>query len=207
MMRVLFFLFILIILYSCTEGNKKTSVEKNKVLQPPKTQKEISIKKIGELRFRMGYVIEGKTLSLNQLKKIGEDKRTYYYAGKPDTVLLKTFQDLGLVNNDELILRKFNSCKIYDYDHRKALFTLSDSLQKELAVELCYKGGYHQFGLCVADGQQTAEIEIDGWYFEGLKYMLLDIIEGGYKELVILNNYYIMNGDNSDLFIYQINHN
>ena len=58
MMRVLFFLFILIILHSCTEGNKKTSVEKNKVLQPPKTQKDISIKKIGELRFRMGYVIE-----------------------------------------------------------------------------------------------------------------------------------------------------
>ena len=110
-MRVLFFLFIVMILYSCSEGNKKTPVEKNKVLLQPKTQKEISVKKIGELRFRMTYVIEGKVLSLNQLKKIDEDKQTYYYAANPDTALLKKFQDLGLVNINELLLRKFKSLK------------------------------------------------------------------------------------------------
>jgi len=205
-MRVLSFLFIMIILYSCSDENKKTQVEKITALPQTKTQKEISIKKIGELCFRMGYVIEGKTLNLSQLKKIGEDKRTYYYAGKSDTTLLKKFQDLGLVNNDELILRKFNSCKIYDYDRPEALFTLEDPMQKKLIAELC-KIDESKFNLWVSDSSKISEIEIDGFYHEGLKFMLLDVVPGGYKEVVILNNYYIMNGENSDIFIYEIKKN
>ena len=204
-MRVLSFLFIIII-YSCSGENKKTQVEKIPALQQTKTQKEVSIKKIGELRFRMTYVIEGKTLSLNQLKKIGEDKQTYYYAANPDTALIKKFQDLGVVNSNELLQKKFNSCKIYDNDDPEALFTIDDPIRKRLIAGLCRKDEF-KFNLWVSDSSKTMEIEIDGFYSYGLKFMLLDIITGGYKEVVILNDYYIANGDNSDLFIYQINYN
>ncbi len=171
------------------------------------TVKRLSVKKVGVLRFRRSYAaIQYREMSDAELESITRSNPEPDYFN--DTILVKTFQGLGLINkNEELLLKKFDSCKIYDYDHRNALFTLTDPLQKKLVVELCYIGGYNQFNLCVADDQQTSEIEIYGWYFEGLKYMLLDIIVGGYKEIVILNNYYIMNGDNSDLFIYQINYN
>lgn len=54
---------------------------------------------------------------------------------------------------------------------------------------------------------KRSEIEIEGNYGmlnEDIKYLLLDIIPGGYKEVIVLNEYYIMNGDNSDLYIYEI---
>ncbi len=33
---------------------------------------------------------------------------------------------------------------------------------------------------------------------------IIDIVPGGNKELVLLDEYYISNGDNSDLIIYEI---
>jgi hypothetical protein len=204
-MKVLSFLLTVIILHSCSDKEKKP-VKKITIPHQTEIQKKISIQKIGELRFRMSYVVEGKTLNLNQLKKIGEDKQTYYYAAKPDTALLKKFQDLGLVTNNELLQRKFNSCKIYDYNDPEALFTIEDPVQKRLIAGLCRKDEF-KFDIWISDSSKTMEIEIDGFYVYGLKFILLDIIPGGYKEVVILNDYYIANGDNSDLFIYQINYN
>lgn len=37
-----------------------------------------------------------------------------------------------------------------------------------------------------------------------ISYLLLDLIPGGYPEIVVLNEYYIMNGDNSDIYIYEV---
>jgi len=37
-----------------------------------------------------------------------------------------------------------------------------------------------------------------------LKYCRLDIIPDGNKEIVLLSEYYIMNGDNFELFVYEI---
>ena len=206
-MRVLSFLFIIII-YSCSGQYKKTPVEKIVTIQQTKTQKGISIRKIGELRFRMSYVVEGKTLNLNQLKKIGEDGRTYYYAGKPDTVLLKKFQELGLVNNkSELLLKKFKSIKNIDFDHLNVEFQINDPYLEKLSCKLIRKDSTAYYNLIISDSMIKTQIQVDGFYMADLKFMLLDVMPGGYKEVVILNDYYIMNGDNSDLFIYEINYN
>ena len=206
-MRVLSFLFIMIILYSCSGENKKTSIEKIKAPRQTKTEKKISIKKIGELRFRRSYADnQFREMSHAEYEEIRRSNPEPDYFN--DSLLVKKFQKIGLINSKkELLLRKFNSFKVYDYEHPEALFILEDSSQMKLSSELCKINGVNEFNLWVSDGTKAQEIKIDGFYFEGLKYMLLDIIKGGYKEVVILNNYYIMNGDNSDLFIYEINYN
>ena len=166
-MRVLFFLFTAVVLHSCSEANKNPQVEKKIV--PPQIEniKKLSIRKVGELGFRRSY--SGSAPDNKWTNPWGYNNR--------DTLLMKKFLEIGLVNNyGNLLLKKFDSCKVYDYYHRNVLFTLSDSLQKNLAVELCYTGGHNQFDLCAGDGEQTLEIEIDGWYFEGLKFIIADII-------------------------------
>ena len=37
-----------------------------------------------------------------------------------------------------------------------------------------------------------------------ISYLIVDLIPGGYPEIVVLNEYYIMNGDNSDIYIYEV---
>ena len=37
-----------------------------------------------------------------------------------------------------------------------------------------------------------------------ISYLILDLIPGGYPEIVVLNEYYIMNGDNSNIYIYEV---
>jgi hypothetical protein len=206
-MRVLFSFLIAPILYCCSDTNKKAQVEKKIVYPQIENAKKLSIRKVGELRFRRSYAdIQFREMSDAELEQIRRSNPSPDFFN--DSTLVKKFQKIGLLNGkEELLLRKFDSYKVYDYDHRSALFILTDSIENKITVEICYKGGYANFDLCVGDGQQNSEIEIDGAYFEGLKYMLLDIVERGYKEIVILNNYYIMNGDNSDLLIYEIKYN
>lgn len=204
-MRPLFLLVIIIFILGCK--GKKTAEASKKSLPKYKIDsfEKISIKKVGELRFRMTYVVEGKTLNINQLKKIGQNKLDYYYAAKPDTILLKKFQELGLVTEmHELLLRRFKSFKTVDPDHFNAEFELKDSGLKKLDCKLIRNNGNSHYTLSVSDSLQSSQILIDGFYIEGLKFMFLDIISGGYKEIAILNNYYISNGDNSDIFIYEI---
>jgi len=195
--RVFFFLFIATFLYSCSGQNKKAPVEKETIKAEVQTAKKLLIQKVGELGFRRTYSGSDP-----------DNKWDNPWGYNRDTLLVKSFQEIGLVTrHNRLLLEKFDSCKLYDYDHPEASFILTDLQQKNLKVQFCYKGGYANFDLSVADGQQSSEIEIDGSYFEGLKYLLLDIVDGGYKEIVVLNNYYIMNGDNSDLLIYEIKYN
>ena len=61
----------------------------------------------------------------------------------------------------------------------------------------------HDYKFVVSDGADTASIKIDG-FTEELKYAFVDAIPNGNKELVILNTYYIMNGYNFDLLIFEL---
>ena len=205
-MKLALFVFITLITCGCKEKQMNKPVAQTKPQAKAETPKEISIKKIGELRFRRSYAaIQYREMSDAELESIRRSNPEPDYFN--DSILVKKFQTLGLVNKqEELLLKKFKSIKLYDYDHPEAYFTLEDSIQKKLIALLCRRYAENEFNLWVSDSLLTAEIGVEGFYPEGLKFMLVDVIPGGYKEVVILNNYYIMNGDNSDLLIYEIKH-
>ncbi len=208
-MKLVFFIVAFLMICGCQERKANEASKKNPPYLETEILKKLSVKKVGELRFRMAYVIEGKTLNFNQLKKIGQDKPVDYYDTNTDTILLKKFQELGLVKNKyELLLKKFKSLKIIDFEHPETSFELSDSIQKKINCQLRKSNKEMKYNLLVSDSLLSSQIEVEGFYLsEGLKFMLLDVIPGGYKEIVILNNYYISNGDNSDIYVYEIKKN
>ena len=64
-----------------------------------------------------------------------------------------------------------------------------------------------QYELIISDKKQEVITELEehyGYLNRDISYLLLDLILGGYPEIVVLNEYYIMNGDNSNIFIYQV---
>ena len=91
-----------------------------------------------------------------------------------------------------------------DLDHPNAEFVLKDPGINKLVCKLIRNDSNSHYTFSVSDSLRSTQIILDGFYVEGLKFMLFDIMPGGFKELVILNQYYIANGENSDIFIYEI---
>ena len=119
-----------------------------------------------------------------------------------DSTLVKKFQELGLVKNSGLLRIKFKSNKSSDF---KLTGLHGDTINCQIVKE--EKENKYNKRKLIVTRDQTVEMEIEGFYGAGnseLKYLLLDVVPGGYKEIVILNEYYIMNGDNSDLYIYEV---
>jgi len=67
-----------------------------------------------------------------------------------------------------------------------------------------------RFTLAVPDLKNKKLIEVGSFFIPGtsdLRYLLMDFKPGGFKEIIVLHEYYIMNGDNSDIYIYEIKNN
>jgi len=56
----------------------------------------------------------------------------------------------------------------------------------------------------ISFSKDVIEIDTNATPLQELDYTFLDIIPGGNKELVFLDDYYIMNGYNFDLKVYEI---
>jgi hypothetical protein len=198
-MRVLSFLLVAIILFGCSEKEQKISTEKTTTPQQVVAVKKLSIQKVGELRFRKSY--SGSSPD-------NESDNPWLY-DKVDSSILKRFQELGLVNQtSQLLFKKFKSFKKIDYDHLNAEFEIFDSINKKLYCKLIRREDNTYYDLLITNSFDSVKLKVDGFYVnaDALKFMLLDVINGGYQEIVILSDYYIINGDNSDIFIYEINY-
>jgi len=207
-MRVLFVFLIAIFLYSCSEANKKPQVEKKIIPHQIENVKKLSIRKVGELRFRRSYAdIQFREMSNAELEKIRKSNPEYYYAGEPDSFLLKRLETLNYLDqNYDLFRNKFKINKSKEFE-----VTGNDSIAlKCWFIRPQDTTKYDKYNLVLNKNNLNTEIEIEGFYsftYDEIKYLLLDIIPGGFKEVLVLSEYYFMNGDNSDLFIYEIKYN
>lgn len=206
-MRILSFFLIVVILHSCTEAKQKSEVDKKNIRPKIINQKNLVIRKVDDLRFRRSYADrQFRKMSDGEYERIKRSNPGGY--SNYDTSLLKKFREIGLLDkNYDLFLKKFKSLKIVDFDHQNVSFQIQDSIQNKLNCEFRRVDKTSKYTLSVSDGLLNSKIDVDGFYMADLKFMLLDIVPGGYREVVILNDYYIMNGDNSDIFIYEIKYN
>jgi len=163
----------------------------------------LSIHKAGELRFRRSY-------GDNQFRDMSDKEYEEIRSGNPhpdyfnDSVLMKKFQKTGLINKENGLLRhNFKFSKTKD-------FQLSANNGKNLLCKIArpaYPEHNDLYIIIATNENELSEIAMEGHYGisnEDIKYLLIDIIPGGYKEIIVLNEYYIMNGDNSDIYIYEI---
>lgn len=109
----------------------------------------------------------------------------------------KRFAERGLVKDDQLLLSKFRF-------NPSADFQLTSPLKDTLSVKITPTAeDFSLYTISVTGKGRTARVDIPE-YMQELKFTLPDMVPGGYKEIVILNEYYIMNGDNFDLLVYEI---
>lgn len=170
-------------------------------------EKTFSVEYIGELGFRKTYA---NIQFLNNEKERDEyieqqQKSNPILLAHPadsNFTILNRFTQLGLISRNtsdeyELLLTKFNfltkdTFSFYNISGTKCnLKFYNDSSGRSTFFKL-----FSTIDTIVVDTESTI--------LQDLNYIFLDIIPGGNKELVFLNDYYIMNGDNFYLKVYKI---
>lgn len=114
-----------------------------------------------------------------------------------DSSLVKRFESLGLAKGAELFLSKFR------FDTSSNLQLINSNGEK---ISLWFEFAPWRFNknkLNASFANDTIQINLPG-SSAGLQYTWLDVLPGGNKELVYLDEYYIMNGDNFDFIVYAI---
>jgi hypothetical protein len=203
-MRLLFLFSILILVLGCHEKKSNNPESQSHALIKKDTVVKISIKQIGVLRFRKSYAdVQFRKVSIKELELMEKANPTADYLNN-DTALTKRFQQLKLVKGYEFLEKKFKTYRLLNYDHPKVSFELQDEAGEKFKCRFIKKEKENEYSLIVSDNVRTSQIQVDGHYMNGLKFMLLDIVPGGHKEIVVLEEYYIMNGDNSDIYVYEV---
>jgi hypothetical protein len=186
-------------LFSC---GQKDAEEMNENSIQPSPKKKIEVRLIGELRARKSYsniqfMDDDKEIDKYLKKQRASNPLVYETSGLISKILVTQFERLGLIKNGEIILKNFKK----QTDEKT---TYSDSSGREINL-LFYVNqltGHYNFKLLSA--KDSVDVDTGGTNLQNLDYAFMNIIPGGNKELVYLNDYYIMNGDNFDFMIYEI---
>lgn len=89
------------------------------------------------------------------------------------------------------------------------VFNLTDEFGHQIEGKFRHQSGKQndRYQLEISNEKSKASFNLQESYGalnRDISYLLPDLIPGGYPEIVVLNEYYIMNGDNSDIYIYEI---
>ncbi|MFY1047341.1 hypothetical protein [Chryseobacterium sp. GP-SGM7] len=182
-MKILYILF-LFQLFSCNENKPKHSLNQNTTI----TEKQIQEYKV--LNFRRTYVGH-ENLPEKELKKLHESNPTLLV--QEDSEILRKLNELKILEDNNLLVSKFDNKKL-----NKAY------LDHENVIEITCKYdslNYSEIKLSIQNGTKKAlkTLDFKGDHIVGI--ILKDIDNDNVKEILILRYYYIMNGDNFDLWV------
>jgi hypothetical protein len=188
-----------VFLFSCGEKNEK---EKKANSIKPVTKPKIEVRLIGEMRTRRSYAIiqsmdNDKAIDSFLSKRRADNPTLGYQPDSPSQYLVKQFERLDLIKNEELLLKNFKK-----QTGEKTVYI--DSLGRKIDLEFYHSmvTDHMHFKLLLA--KDSVDIDTGATNLQDLDYDFLDVIPGGNKELVFLDDYYIMNGDNFDFKVYEI---
>jgi hypothetical protein len=190
--------FSLFIIISCSQKKEKQS---EVILPEKKIEKRLSITGIGRLEFDRSY---SAGMAINNEK----ERNKYYKEVKKSNPFLNItpydsldlqnkFQNLGFVNGYELTLKKFK------YETKKD-FEISDEKGKSIQAHFERKDSVAEWKLFVFNKKDTSQIELQPYYIFQLKYALLNIIPGGYPEIVVFIEDYISNNERYIFEVFEI---
>ncbi|WP_396160638.1 hypothetical protein [Flavobacterium sp.] len=179
---------LLFFLFSCEGKKSNTEIEVHSKSSDSQKNKQTfnQIQEIASLSFRRSYVGH-ENLSDKELDKLYKSNPTLEtYDSKLD--LVKRLNEKKLLLNSELILSQFeNKTIVKDYlDTNKKITIVCNYDTEDSSI----------INLNVTKDTQSIFKSLD---FKGdhiLRIILKDINDDGIKEILIVTNYYIMNGDN-----------
>ncbi len=184
---IFFFLLAFIFITSCINNNRKKP-------------KSVSINKTGELHFRRSYasIQFDSTTNIDSIEKSNPS-----LGNTSDSLLVMKLSALGLLDSNLGLIRSRFAKNVPKHFE----LVVAD---KKIILEIKRPLGSNEYGyydLIATSIYGRDSIRLDGDYEplgSDITYLLIDVFPGGFKEIVILNEYYIMNGDNSHVYIYEL---
>jgi hypothetical protein len=184
-------LLLLFIFCQCKQSNKTIPV-KNNIVDSIKAAPVLSISLAGEIGFRRSYN-QGPEWSKKEAKRMEKALPTAYMS---DSFFNKQFQQLGFAKDDQLLLDHFKPDK-------SGVVEIKNQSGNRMMVKIELSPDSTDNKITVLSATQSAVLPVKR-DLDQLSYEVIDIIPGGYPEIVLLRKYYIIMGDNFDFSIYEI---
>lgn len=116
-------------------------------------------------------------------------------SGGDDSILYLNFMRFPFVKDGKLILDEFKR-------EESGTITFIDASNTKYRFKFYRDTTFIHFKVYFKN--DSVDIDTKSTSLQNLDYAFLDVLPGGNKELVFLDDYYIMNGDNYDLKVYEI---
>ena len=168
-------------------------------------ERKLKITKVGDFMFRRSYAaIQFRDVSDNELDSIersnpGPGLNT---DNPKDSLLMLHLQKEGILDSAfHLVRSKFPEA----VPHQFTLINKNGNQLQGRFVPRHTPEFTDLYTLTLANKKQEINYELEEHYGalnRDISYLLLDLIPGGFREIVILNEFYISNGDNSNIMIY-----
>ncbi len=166
----------------------------------------LQINKAGEFRFRRSYAdIQFREMPSKEIDSIRFSNPVIEWESfsNKEIELLYELREGGVLDP----IYDLDRSKFPDTVAKKLSLTREDGSPVEVAFLHPSSKDTHLYDLVITNINNKANFRLEGYYKalnRDISYLVLDLIPGGYPEIVVLNEYYIMNGDNSDIYIYEI---
>ena len=173
------------------------------------SEKKLKITKVGEFSFRRSYA------GLQFWEDTDPRKVDSIISSNPaiqrDSFNIKEVELLADLSLSEILDLANNLKRDKFPDNPKKVFNLihenGNQLQGKFSVQSQSGKQNDRYLLEISNEKSKAIFNLQESYGalnRDISYLIVDLIPGGYPEIVVLNEYYIMNGDNSDIYIYEV---
>jgi hypothetical protein len=184
---------IFIVLLSCSQQTKPVNPRQKNSFN------KIIVRHVGDLQFEKSYsFLMSPTLSQKEIDKLFEEtekSNPKLVVMKKDDSLYKLLQNFDFISNQELLLKYF---KYSSAEKLKLSDTVLGNIDIYFDRDKHRRGQWRIHAIIPGDSSQF----IMGYAME-LKYALLDIVPGGYKEVVVLDEGHIINTDLFNLLVFE----
>jgi hypothetical protein len=189
------------ILFSCKQQSKKIEDEYGNGTSLA-INKNLRVELKGKLSFDINFeeyrqIRNEKNRREYLAKKRNSNPEKHGLITKEERVLYNQFEKIGLIRGNYFLIDSFRA----KVNHKNGLQFSStdemylklynDSLTEDKWVKFFFKG-------------DSLRIQIDRIQLQNFDCVFIDVINGGNKELVILENYHIAWGERFELFVYEI---
>ncbi len=186
-------------LFCCYE---KSAEKLNEYSIKSSIKNKIEVRLVGEVRSRKSYsniqfMDDDKEIDKYLKKQQASNPLVYDTSGLISKMLFTQFERLGLIKNRELLLQNFKK-----QTREKTIY--SDSSGREIGLLFYHNLVTDHCHFKLLSAADSVEIDTGATNLQDLDYAFLDVIPGGNKEFVFLDDYYVMNGDNFDFKVYEI---
>jgi hypothetical protein len=195
------YFFLIVILLGCKNHSEKVikpAIGKDTTLKTD-TNHHIAIKCIDTVRFRISYFGEDTMPAVKQKELENSDP---YLMQINSPKFYKQLVDAKVIHGDSLRLKSFGKLMVDFVKPQRILLKSADG--DSVTVKIQYQQARAGVFMKIDNQIGSTDVKVAN-PLDRIGIKLLDLIPGGFNEIIILTNYYISNGDNYDICVYSIN--